>query len=235
MNKIEEIFKDAKKTEKNLNSLLKREFDRISKENEQNGLSDYQVFASWCKYETDDMFTTPQKITDGEVCVWASNNWVAPSRPPKDVEMKEGRFPVKCVSMWYTPYCYMKTGMDVNELYNNAETEKVLYEDFDIKISMVRRNVIPFFHSVQYTHRITKHEYVLYLKRHGHDEEVEKEMEELYKQLKQFPSLSPERMKLSIKRQQLYKSLDYWHECFHADKLKDLEEKALYYFNDWYQ
>jgi hypothetical protein len=60
-------------------------------------------------------------------------------------------------------------------------------------------------------------------------------MEELYKQLKQFPSLSPERMKLPIKRQQLYKSLDYWHECFHADKLKDLEEKALYYFNDWYQ
>ena len=235
MNKVEEIFKEAKKTEKKLNSLLKKEYDRISKENADNGLSDYQVFANWCKYETDDMFTTPQKITDGEVSVWASNCWASATHPPKDVEMKEGRFPVKCVSMWYTPYCYMKTGKDVKELYNNAETEKVLYEDHYIKISMLRRNVIPFFHSTQYTHRITKHEYVLYLKLHKHDEKVEKEMEELYKQLKQCPPFSPERKKLANKRQQLYNSLGYWNECFHAKKLKELEVNALYFFNDWHE
>lgn len=234
-NKVEKIFKEAKSTERNLNSLLEKEYKKSVENNMKKGLGEYQTFASWTKYETDDMFDNPRKIKDGDLFVWKSNVWVGGNKVPEGVEIKDGRFPVECVSLWYTPHCYMKMGMNVNELYKKSETEKILYEDFDIKISMVRRNVIPFFRSTHYGHRFSKHEYVLYLKlRKNNNKAVERKMQELLDEIKKLPFGCEERKNLSWKRAKLGHKLFYWHECFSAPNLKDLERKALYYFNDWY-
>lgn len=233
-NKVKKIFKEARSNERKLNALLDREYKKSVANNINKGLGEYQTFASWCKYETDDMLGSPRKIKDGDLCVWLSNCWVNSNKVPECVEIKDGRFPVECVSLWYTPYSYMKTGMDVNELYKKSETEKVLYEDSDIKISMVRRNVIPFFHSTHYGHRISRHEYVLYLKRRKNNKRVEERMKTMHEELKKLPLGSEERRKLSHKRITLGEKMNCWHECLNATKLKDLERKALYFFNDWY-
>jgi hypothetical protein len=127
------------------------------------------------------------------------------------------------------------TNIGVDELYKKSETEKVLYEDFDVKISMVRRNVIPNFKSCQYCHKISRHEYVMYLKRKRGNKKVEDKIRAIYDEMKNYPPLSAERKKLADKRHELYKRLYYWHECFHADKLSSLKTKANYYFNDWYE
>jgi hypothetical protein len=231
---VETIFKDAASRERKLYKLFKKEKEKAYLQNEKDGLSEYLFFAYCNEYETDDMFGKPQKIEEDGVCVWKSNAWVSSNKMPCDVEVMNGRFPVKCVSLWYTPYHYM-TNIGVDELYKKSETEKILYQDFDVKISMVRRNVIPNFRSVQYCHKIAPHEYVMYLKRKKDNKKVEDKISQLYDEMKKYPPLSPERRKLADKRHKLYESLYYWHECFHADKLSSLKAKANHYFNDWYK
>ena len=239
MDKVELIFKDAISSECALNKLFKREFRKTVAENAADGLAEYQFFADCSKYETDDMFGTPKKIEHSGHCVWVSDVWVwaiPGSRIPEIVKskLKDGRFPVRTVSLWYTPYCYMNTGMDVDELYRKSETEKVLYEDFDVKISMVRRNVIPFFKSVQYCHKISKHEYVFYLKRRKSNKKIEGQLDVLRAEAQQYDWGTPERTKLAEKIKKLSAKLSYWHECFHADTLKSLKTTAKHYFNEWY-
>lgn len=237
MNKVELIFKDARSSERALNKLFEREFRKTVAENAADGLAEFQFFADCSKYETDDMFGTPKKIEDAGHCVWVSDVWAsAGSRTPECAKskLKDGRFPVRTVSLWYTPYHYMKTAMNIDELYRNSETEKVLYEDFDVKISMVRRNVIPFFKSVQYCHKISKHEYVLYLKRRKSNKKIEGQLDVLRAEAQQYAWGTPERAKLSEKIKKLFAKLSYWHECFHADTLKALETTAKHYFNEWY-
>lgn len=237
MNKVELIFKDARSSERALNKLFEREFLKTVEENAADGLAEFQFFADCSKYETDDMFGTSKKIEDAGHCVWVSDVWASAGNcTPECVEskLKDGRFPVRTVSLWYTPYCYMKTGIDVDELYRKSETEKVLYEDLDVKISMVRRNVIPFFKSVQYCHKISKHEYVLYLKRRKSNKKIERQLDVLRAEAQQYEWGTPERTKLAEKIKKLYAKLSYWHECFHAETLKALETKTKHYFNDWY-
>ena len=237
MNKVELIFKDARSSERALNKLFEREFRKTVAENAANGLAEFQFFADCSKYEADDMFGTPKKIEDAGHCVWVSDVWASAGNcTPECVEskLKDGRFPVRTVSLWYTLYCYMKTGIDVDELYRKSETEKVLYEDLDVKISMVRRNVIPFFKSVQYCHKISKHEYVLYLKRRKSNKKIERQLDVLRAEAQQYAWGTPERTKLAEKIKKLYAKLSYWHECFHAETLKALETKTKHYFNDWY-
>jgi len=237
MNKVELIFKDARSSERALNKLFEREFRKTVAENAADGLAEFQFFANCSKYETDDMFGTPKKIEDAGHCVWVSDVWASAGNcTPECVEskLKDGRFPVRTVSLWYTPYHYMKTAMNIDELYRKSETEKVLYEDLDVKISMVRRNVIPFFKSVQYCHKISKHEYVLYLKRRKCNKKIEGQLDVLRAEAQQYAWGTPERAKLSEKIKSLFAKLSYWHECFHADTLKAMETKTKYYFNDWY-
>lgn len=231
---VEEIFKDAASKERKLYKLFEKEKANARIQNEKNGLSEYIFFAQCDEYETDDMFGKPRKIEENGVCVWKSNTWVSSNKTPCDVEVRDGRFPVKCVSLWYAPYHYM-TNIGVDELYKKSETEKVLYEDFAVKISMVRRNVIPFFNSVQYCHKISKHEYVLYLRRRKSNKKIEGQLDDLRAEAKQYTWGTPERKKMAEKIMKLSAKLSYWHECFHADKLSALKTKANYYFNDWYK
>lgn len=231
---VEAIFKDAASRERKLYKLFEKEKAKVHLQNEKDGLSEYAFFAQCNEYETDDKFGKPRKIEENGVCVWKSNTWVSSNKTPCGVEVRDGRFPVKCVSLWYAPYHYM-TNIGVDELYKKSETEKVLYEDFDVKISMVRRNIIPNFKSVQYCHKIARHEYVMYLKRKKNNKTIEDKIRAMYDEMKNFPPLSPERKKLAGKRQELNKRLYYWHECFHADKLSSLKTKANHYFNDWYK
>lgn len=232
-NMVGSIFRNASKKERSLNNLFEREKKRVVQLNNDNGLGDYSFFSDCCDYETDDMFTEPQKIEENGVCVWLSNCWVNSNKLPDGVEIRDSRFPVKCVSLWYTPYNYMATSTDIEELYNKSETEKVLYEDFDVKISMVRRNVIPFFKSCQYSHKISKHEYVLYLKRHRTDKIINAQIQCLRDKLKTLQCLNQEKLEILNEIGELNNKLYYWHECFHADSLKRLKIKARYYFNEW--
>ena len=232
---VDIIFRNASKKEKSLNNLFKREKKKVVQLNNDNGLGNYSFFSDCCNYETDDMFTEPQKIEENGVCVWLSNSWVNSNKMPNGVEIRDNRFPVKCVSLWYTPYKYMATSIDIEELYNKSETEKVLYEDIDVKISMVRRNIIPFFKSYQYCHKISKHEYVLYLKRRKADKIIDEQIQCLKDKLKTLKCHNQEELEILNEIRGLNNKLYYWHECFHADSLKHLKIKAEYYFNDWYK
>ena len=237
---IENVFSSARKTENALMKFFNKHLNEVKAENAKKGLGEYECFAECNKYETDDMYGKPKKIKLGNMCIWESDCWVNSNEMPKNVKVIDYRFPLRCVSLWYTPYNYMKTYLDPNELYRKSETEKVLFKDSDIKISMVRRNVIPFFKSLQYCHKISKHEYVLYLRRDKRTKrfmEIKQKLIELSDKIRELiktdldtaKQLRQEYTKLSDEYQKRY----YWHECFSADKLSKLETKAKRYFNEY--
>lgn len=228
-NKIDIIFKDAKSTENRLKRLLEKVRKQAEKENKAAGLEKYMFFSDCNMKETSDKNGTEEKIEEKDICVWKSNTWIHDS--------SKGYIPVKTASMWYTPYCYNDgSKMGLNELFEKSETEKILYKDFDVKISMIRRNSIPWFHSVQWTHKMADAEYVMFVRRRKSDEKIEKEIAELDEQFRKGLHNTDKETheKMTKKRRELNEQLYYWHECIHAETLSKLKTKAQYYFNDWY-
>ena len=242
MNRLEYVKKEAKKTENALKKLFQETSENVMTENSERGLSDYEFFADVHKNETDDIYGTEQKITrtlknGREISVWTSNVWVNSNVIPESIrsEVRDDRFPVKTVSYWYTPYCYMFK-LSCDDLYEQSEKEKILYEDTEVKVSIIRRNSIPFFNSVQYCSQMSEPEYVFYIKRRRDDNKINQKIEQVNERLKELVGKenSAEKEKLIKKRRDLYNELLYWHECVHADKFNDLFTKAQKYFNDWH-
>lgn len=164
MDKVHEFFLRAKRQER----IMKAFFNDIKKNviecNRQHGLEEYTFFSDCRDLETDDMYEEVEKVENSNgACVWLSNAWVNSNEPPKGVEMRNNRFPVRCVSLWYTPFSHMN-GKPLDEFYEQAEKEKVLYQNWDVKISLIRRNAIPNRHSTQWHHKMSKPEYAMYLK-----------------------------------------------------------------------
>lgn len=213
VDRLKEVFKYARKSEKELYKLYKEQIECAKKENEENGLSDWlSKFHGECsEYATRDMFTEPIAVEKGGHKVWLFNLWMNSNNVPESMrgKMRDYRFPIRKAALWYEPDNYGKTGdLALKELSEQAEREKVLYEDCDVKITMLRRNIIPCFHSCQWCHKVSDHEYVFYIKHYGkpyraEDGKYHRDME-------------------------LYES-------GHADSLKHLEIKMRRYINDWYE
>lgn len=233
-NKLDIIEKAAKKQENKLKKLFKETYEAIKEENIKNGLGDELFFAECAKTETDDCHHGEVKKEKDGVCVWVSNVWVNSNKLPQNVEIIDGRLPVKAVSYWYTPYHYgLNNGMTPERLYEESEKEKILYEDFDIKVSLIRRNVIPFFKSFQYCHKMSKQEYVIYLRREKNDvrqslHDVIMEINTLRRSKENIPN------ELIERQNELRNNLYFWHEVVHDDNLNKVFIKAKRYFNDWY-
>ena len=234
MDKLDLIKKEAKATERKLKKLFKETYDNVYKENISNGLGEYNKFIEFHTQETDDMYDDPVKIERNGVCVWISNCWINSNVIPEGVRVVDNRFPVKACSYWYSPYHYM-TNISVDELYEKSETEKILYTDFDVKVSIIRRNVIPNFKSYQWCHKLSEPEYVFYLMRKRNDPVIEKKIDELTAKIRMFINQKTKAPQEMIDEQRkLYDSLYCWHECVHDDKLDRMFTKARKYFNDWY-
>lgn len=247
---LNRIFKEAQKSEKLLYKLQKEVHEEIKR----SGINgDASYFWTSEQYETDD-------LQNGEKCVkkyghkvWVFNLWVGGDGPEiLKSKMKDGRYPVRNVALWYTPYCYNTRLTEVpmkfsaQELYNKAEKEKVLYEDYYIKVSMVRRNSIPFFKSCQWSHKMAYHEYVMYLKQNlatRKEKEIfkdisEKVLENIQKQRNgeiTLEEMEQNNKVLFTKRDKLNKKTQKWVEIFHSDNLRNLFRKAGQVINDWYE
>lgn len=207
-NKLESVFKAARKSEQTLKRLLNKYAKQAYKENEKNGVASFAYGRT--RYATDDQYSQPIAVEENGHKIWLFNIWMNCNVVPDSVrdKMIDHRFPVKSVAMWYEPFHYgLGHKLSPDELYEQSEKEKVLYEDWDVKITMLRRNVIPFFHSYQYCHKVSQHEYVFYIKKYG----------------KPYVGENGKRTR-DIK---LY-------ECGHADNLKMLQIKMQRYINDWY-
>jgi hypothetical protein len=237
MNKLDIIKKKTVKRKKELDKFFKSEYQKVLQNNIDNGLEKYNFFASCSKDETDSLYGGEQCLEKDGLKIWKSLIWVNGNDIPEGVETIDGRFPIWSVSMWYSPFHY-NNGMSVEELYDRSEKEKILYEDSDIRISWVRRNVIPFFKSVQYCHKMSQPEYIMYIKRQRNDKDaqtIKTKIDQLSEQIREYryKNENPP-MYLIEERKYLTKSLYYWHECVHDDDLNKLFTKAGRYFNDWY-
>lgn len=241
MDKLEYIKKEARATELAMEKLFQETYKKVMEENAKRGLSKYEFFVECRKKETDDQQGNEQKITlhrkkGCDVYVWTSNVWLNSNVIPESIrsEVIDSRFPVKAVSYWYKPYCYMWK-LSHEELYEQSEKEKLLYEDDEVKVSIIRRNVIPFFKSSQYCAKMSEPEYVFYVKTRRKDDKIEEKIDQINKRLRELTEKgnSKEKEKLINQKCKLYDKISYWHECVHADKLNDLFKKAKRYFNDW--
>lgn len=250
MNKLVQIEKRCKKSENALKKLFNEVAEKAKLYNVKSGV-DYEFWFGTSQYETDDLHGGEKKISRDGHCVWLSNVWVNSNVVPEGIEVIDGRYPVRVVSYWYTPYCYntmlnRDTGMRFTpeELYKRSETEKVLYTDSDIKVSMVRRNVIPFFKSCQYSHKISHHEYVMYLRRFCPSKRIQKRISDINEQMdiirQRFNNgeITREEFGAIIRdycaeKRKLHSKGEVWHEVAHDKKLKDLFITARRYFNDW--
>lgn len=212
VDKLKEVFKCARKSEKELNKLYKEQIDCAIKENEKNGLSEWlSYFHFTCsEYATRDMYSQPIAIEKGGHKVWLFNLWMNSNNVPESMQGKmiDYRFPIRKAALWYEPYNYRKNGeSSLKDLSEKAEREKILYEDNNVKITMLRRNIIPYFHSCQWCHKVSNHEYVFYIKFYG-------------KPYQDKNGKYHRDMKL--------------YESGHADSLKHLEIQMKKYINDWY-
>lgn len=237
-NRVKEFFKEARAEERHLNRLFEEYKQKVIAENKENHLDDFVFFTNCNEYETDDAFGTEKKIVDGKQQVWLSNCWVNSNKMPSNVEIRDNRFAVKCVSYWFTPYTHLtrwNKSLTAEEVFEKAEKEKVLYEDFDVKISMVRRNLIPCMHTCQWSHKISKHEYVMYVRmKKKPTAKQQAKLDELHQKAHETKD-DEERRKILCKIHDINNKLCYWNEVLHNNTLKGLENEALYYFNDWYQ
>lgn len=237
MNKLDIIQKQASKRKRELDKFFKSEQEKVLKENIEKGLGDYNFFAKCNANETDSLYGEETPIENKGFKIWKSFAWVNSNKIPEGVECKDGRFPVSCVSMWYSPYHY-NNGMTVEELYDRSEKEKVLFESYEIKVSWVRRNVIPFFKSVQYCHKMSEPEYIMYIRMERHDKDaqtVRTKIDQLSQQIREYLNNNEKPpMYLVEERTSLVHSLYYWHECVHDDNMNKMFLKAGKYFNDYY-
>lgn len=234
MDRLEEIKKSAKATERKLKKFFKETYEEVREENARNGVGDLQFFSDCSVLETDDRFGGEEKLLKDGLCIWLSTAWVSTNKHYEGVETREGYYPVKAVSYWYTPYHYnLGTKMSCEELYEKCEKEKVLYEGRDIKVSLVRRNVIPLFHSCQYCHKVARPEYVMYLSSIRQDvkDELDKVLSDIFALRKENKEIPQD---LKEKRESLRDKLYVWHEIVHDDNINKLFTKARIYINDWY-
>lgn len=258
---IKEFFNQARKSEKTLLTMYKEACRKAQEINTKNGI-DYSWRGVNYSYsivklsETDDQYTHPRAIEKKDdnrhiivhgkeeqypLKVWMSNVWVNSNVIPEGVKDKviDYRYPVRVVSMWYTPHTFFTRWsgkqLTLEEFYKKAEKEKVLFFDFEVKISMVRRNAIPNKHSCQWCHKMSKPEYVMYLRREKKlPAKQQKRIEEL-NDLIHTARLNNENISnLREERAKLMRKSYYWHEVLNAETLNKLEAKARHIFNDWY-
>ena len=259
---IKDFFNQARKSEKTLFTMYKEACKKAEEINIKNDVGspwrDVKYSYSIAKLsETGDQFTKPKAIEEkGEYSiivhgkmeqyplkVWLSNIWMGSNKIPESVKDKviDNRYPVRVASMWYTPYTHFTRWsgkqLTLDEFYKKAEKEKVLFFDFEVKISMVRRNAIPNKHSCQWCHKMSKPEYVMYLR----DEKKlpakqEERLKEIYNEIHSLrmqdskadvSALVKEKYNINAKRY-------YWREVLNAETLSKLEIKARHVFNDWY-
>lgn len=155
--------------------------------------------------------------------------------------MRDGRYASPRVAFWYTPYHYMTTHA-MDELYNESETEKILYEDisYGIKISIVRKYIIPRFHSCQWCHKISTPEFSLSVLRTDMCREDKEIFDGLCNELNVLmhdkTGNNAEKRRNLCKRMSEIRNRNYrWHECICEKSLKTLFIQARHYFNDWYE
>lgn len=245
---LDKIYKACVKSEKELYKLIDEVQTDIMRSGVNNNVSTHLYFP---QYETNDMFGKPRPIKKNGHKVWVFDRWVNSNVIPenKKAEVRDNRYPVRNVALWYTPFAYnteanrKQMKYTPTEFYKEAEKEKVLYEDNDIKVVLLRRNVIPYFHSCQWTHQMADHEYVMYLKREILTEKQTKEINELRKEIhennKAHNDGNTDALKLNKplidKIAKIRKRATKEFEVFHNTKLKDLFRTANRYFNDWYE
>lgn len=254
---IKDFFSQARKSEKTLKQMLEEAKKKAERVNiRERGLTDYKFWQDCHENETSDQYTHPraieQKADDRliiihgtEECyplkVWLSNVWVNSNNIPESVKDKviDYRYPVRVASMWYTPHTHFTRWNDkqltLDEFYKKAEKEKVLFFDFEVKISMVRRNAIPNKHSCQWCHKMSKPEYVMYLRRRKKlSPKQQKRIEELNSLIHSARINNENITDLRDERAKLMRKSYYWHEVLNAETLNKLEVKARRVFNDWY-
>ena len=233
-------YEEALATENELKKFFRKQYNAVQKENVANGLGSFLTFAEWHKLETCDKYGTPVPVQCGDNNIWLSTVWVASTNIPKGVELNDGRVPVKAVSMWYTP---RHENIDVLEWFDRAEKEKILFQDTDIKISQIRRNVIPNAHSCQWHHKMSKPEYALFYRYYRPNTKgdlifYETQDNALKKIMLNGTYSKEEARRLSdpiiAAKKKHYESKIVWLECAHANTLRDLIRVAKQSFNDWY-
>lgn len=228
---LDTIQRKCKKSENALNKLYKEMLKEVSEYNDKHK-SHFPCRDG--EYETDDSQGTEKKIERDGQCVWVFNTYVNTNAIP------EG----KKVAYWYTPYTYNDNKYSLEEFYKKAETEKVLFVSSEIKVSMVRRHVIPNAHSYQWCPKISHHEYVMYYQVYSPTPRLQKQIkeleEEMIKRREEIKNLSPED-RLTIMRplldqkRKLYNKQYKWIEVANEKTLSKLFVVAKRYFNDWYE
>jgi hypothetical protein len=249
------FFSQARKSEKTLKKMLdeaKKKAERVNIR--ERGLTDFDFIMSCHEDETCDQYTKPQAIKKDQqwaviihgieeqypLQVWMSNVWVNSNKIPESVKDKviDNRYPIRVASMWYTPHTHFTRWsgkqLTLDEFYKKAEKEKVLFFNFEVKISMIRRNAIPNKHSCQWCHKMSNPEYVMYLRREKKlPAKQQKRIEEL-NNLINSASYKENIADLIKEKAKLMRKAYYWHEVLNADTLNQLEVKARKVFNDWY-
>ena len=254
---IKDFFNQARKSERTLKQMLEDAKKKAEKVNaKERGLTDYDFFMHCSEDETSDQYTTPRaiekKADDRHIIihgieeqyplkVWLSNVWVGSNRIPEGVKDNaiDGRYPIRVASMWYTPHTFFTPWsgkqLTLDEFYKKAEKEKVLFFNFEVKISMVRRNAIPNKHSCQWCHKMSKPEYVMYLRREKKlPAKQQKRIDELNSLIHSARINNENITDLIKERAKLMKKSYYWHEVLNAETLNKLETKARQVFNDWF-
>lgn len=254
---IKEFFSQARKSEKTLKQMLEEAKKKAERVNiRERGLTDYKTWQNFHEDETSDEYTHPRAIEKKDngrhiivhgteeqypLKVWMSNVWVNSNVIPEGVKDKviDNTYPVRVASMWFTPHTHFTQWsgkqLTLEEFYKKAEKEKVLFFNFEVKISMVRRNAIPNKHSCQWCHKMSKPEYVMYLREQkklpAKQEQRIKELSDCIK--KAMIDHAPINDMLA-ERAELIRKRYYWHEVLNAETLNKLEAKARKVFNDWY-
>lgn len=240
-NVLDSIQRQCKKSENALNKLYKEMLKEVSEYNDKHN----SHFFCDGDYETSDSQGTEKKIERDGQCVWVFNSYVNTNAIPEGAEAFKGHYYIsKKVAYWYTPYTYNDNKYSLEEFYKKAETEKVLYEGSEIKVSMVRRHVIPNAHSYQWCPKISHHEYVMYYQVYSPTPRLQKRIkelgEEMIKRREEIKNLSYEE-RLEIMRplldqkKKLYNKQYKWIEVANEKTLSKLFVVAKRYFNDWYK
>lgn len=254
---IKEFFSQARKSERILKQMLedaKKKAERVNVR--ERGLTDFDFFMRGCEYETSDEYTHPRAIEKKDnnrhiiihgteeqypLKVWMSNVWVNSNVIPEGVKDRviDNTYPVRVASMWFTPHTHFTQWsgkqLTLDEFYKKAEKEKVLFFNFEVKISIVRRNAIPNKYSCQWCHKMSKPEYAMYFRREKTlPAKQQKRIEELNNLIRSARMNNENFTDLLKERAKLMRKSYYWHEVLSAETLNKLETKARQVFNDWY-
>ena len=239
---LDTIQRKCKKSENALNKLYKEMLKEVSEYNDKHKS---HFLCRNGEYETNDSQGTEKKIERDGQCVWVFNEYVNTNVIPEGAEtFNDHCYISKRVAYWYTPYTYNDNKYSLEEFYKKAETEKVLFVSSEIKVSMVRRHVIPNAHSYQWCPKISRHEYVMYYQIYSPTPRLQKQFKELEEEMRkrreEIKNLSSED-RLAIMRplldqkRKLYNKQYKWIEVANEKTLSKLFAVAKRYFNDWYK